>query len=238
MPTESATKPPGSQPQKPERYRAEMPQIPGVAGARPGPSTVANEISGRRLMQIGGLAAAILLTGILVLWWMKRAPHDSTGAPGSDIGIETSVTAPAGVAGGAAENDGPVVAATLEEMTKPWSANKFVFVKPFSKEKLDAMVIRLPGGGLWAFALMEPYGRCDLEFVTDPSQIARQYGYRASHPMVASPCSNTVYDPLKVGAIGDNVLVRGEIVRGSGLRPPISIDVVENGRSIIADGIE
>ena len=238
MPTESPTKPPSSPPEKPQRYRAEMPQIPGVAGVRPGSSSVANEINGRRLVQIGGLAAAILLTGILVWWWMKRAPHDSAGTQGSDTGIETSAGAAAAGPGGATENDGPVVAATAEEMTKPWSAKKFVFVKPFSREKLDAMVIRLPGGDLWAFALMEPYGRCDLEFVTDPGQIARQYGYRASHPMVASPCSNTVYDPLKVGAIGDNVLVRGEIVRGSGLRPPISIDVVENSRSIIADGIE
>jgi hypothetical protein len=56
--------------------------------------------------------------------------------------------------------------------------------------------------------------------------------------MVASPCSGTVYDPMKVGSIGDNVFVRGEIVRGSGLRPPISIDVVEKDGSIIADRIE
>jgi hypothetical protein len=100
------------------------------------------------------------------------------------------------------------------------------------------MVIRLPGGALWAFALREPYGHCDLEFVTDMGQLAKQYGYRSSHPMVASPCSSTIYDPMKVGSIGDNVFVRGEIVRGSGLRPPISIDVLEKGASIIADRIE
>jgi len=56
--------------------------------------------------------------------------------------------------------------------------------------------------------------------------------------MVASPCTNTVYDPLKVGALGGNVWVRGEIVQGGSLRPPISIDVVEKGSSIIADRIE
>jgi hypothetical protein len=43
---------------------------------------------------------------------------------------------------------------------------------------------------------------------------------------------------MKVGEIGNNVFVRGEIVHGSGLRPPTSIDVVEKGSSIIADRIE
>jgi hypothetical protein len=100
------------------------------------------------------------------------------------------------------------------------------------------MVIRLPGGGLWAFALQEAYGHCELEFVTDLSQLAKQYGYRASHPMVASPCTSTVYDPLKVGSLGGEVWVRGEIVQGGALRPPIAIEVQESGNSIIADRIE
>ena len=100
------------------------------------------------------------------------------------------------------------------------------------------MVIRLPGGGLWAFSLQEPYGKCELEFVTDLGRLATQYGYRASHPMVVNPCNNTVYDPLKVGSLGGNVWVRGEIVQGGGLRPPLAIDVRVSGHSIIADRIE
>jgi hypothetical protein len=56
--------------------------------------------------------------------------------------------------------------------------------------------------------------------------------------MVVSPCDRTVYDPLKVGALGGNTWVRGEIVQGSALRPPISIDVKLRGRTIIADSIE
>jgi hypothetical protein len=47
-----------------------------------------------------------------------------------------------------------------------------------------------------------------------------------------------VYDPLKVGSIGGNTWVRGEIVQGSGLRPPISIDVKVLGRLVVADSIE
>jgi hypothetical protein len=215
MPVESANKPPSPPPDKLERFRAEMPQIPGVHNARPGISMDESDAKKRRLLQLGGLAAAVLLIGIVFLWWIKRPSHGATGSQ-----EETATEA------------------TAEELAKPWSAKQFTFVKPFTHEKLDAMVIRLPGGRLWAFALREPYGRCDLEFVTDVGQLAKQYGYRASHPMVASPCSGTVYDPMKVGEIGDNVFVRGEIVHGSGLRPPTSIDVVEKGSSIIADRIE
>jgi hypothetical protein len=236
MPVESANKPPSPPPDKLERFRAEMPQIPGVNNARLGVSTDANDANKRRLLQIGGLAAAVLLIGMVFLWLIKRASHGASESPVSEPPIEAS--APPAVASEATVTDGAIQAATVEELAKPWSAKQFTFVKPFTHEKLDAMVIRLPGGSLWAFALREPYGHCDLEYVTDMGQLAKQYGYRASHPMVASPCSSTIYDPMKVGSIGDNVFVRGEIVRGSGLRPPISIDVLEKGASIIADRIE
>jgi hypothetical protein len=234
MPVESAKKPPGLPPDNLERFRAEMPQIPGVNNVRPGGSTDANGASKTRLLQLGGLAAAVLLIGVIFLWLIKRPSHGAT--PSSELQAAAEASTPPPTEPGVTE--GPVAAATVEELAKPWSAKQFTFVKPFTKEKLNAMVIRLPGGVLWAFALREPYGSCDLEFVTDMGQLAKQYGYRASHPMVASPCSSTIYDPMKVGSIGGDVFVRGEIVRGSGLRPPISIDVFEKGASIIADRIE
>jgi hypothetical protein len=197
----------------------------------------ASDANKRRLLQLGGLAAAVLLISIVFLWWIKRPSHGATGSR-EETATEASAPPLATAGSEAAVADGPIQAATAEELAKPWSSKQFTFVKPFTHEKLDAMVIRLPGGRLWGFALREPYGRCDLEFVTDVPRLAKQYGYRASHPMVASPCSGTVYDPMKVGEVGDNVFVRGEIVHGSGLRPPTSIDVLENGGSIIADRIE
>jgi hypothetical protein len=238
MPVESANKPPSPPPDTLERFRAEMPQIPGVNPARGGASTAARDANKRRLVQLGGLAAVVFLLSSLFLWWIKRPSHVVTGSSEPDTAVEESAAPPLPTPGDAAVSDGPILAGTAQELANPWSAKQFTFVKPFTQEKLEAMVIRLPGRHLWAFALREPFGRCDLEFVTDLSQLAKQYGYRASHPMVASPCSSTVYDPLKVGAIGENVFVRGEIVHGSGPRPPISIDVLEKGSSIIADGIE
>ena len=234
-PIKSASKPPDN----PGRYRAEMPQIPGVGSARPSVSTSADDAIANRRLQIGGLSAAVLVVGIAILWWAKSATYGGSKAASSET-AESSLPAPPPVDAGPTITipEGPTVAATAEELAKPWSMKKFTFVRPLTHENLNAMVIRLPNGHLWAFALREPYGRCNLEFVTDSGQLAKQYRFRASHPMVASPCTNTVYDPLKVGPLGGDVWVRGEIVRGSGLRPPISIDVEEKGSSIVADRIE
>jgi hypothetical protein len=239
MPTETPSKPPGNPPSnppdKPDRLRAEMPNIPGVGGARPGASAGANPA---RLAQIGGLAAAVLLIAVGILWWVRSSAHKAPEpASPESATAEPSVPAPAPTPE-APVGGGPSIAATTEELASPWSAKKFNFVRPLTHENLNAIVIRLPGGGLWAFALQEPYGRCELEFVTDLGQLAKQYGYRASHPMVANPCNSTVYDPLKMGPLGGDVWVRGEIVQGGGLRPPISIEVQVSGNSIIADRIE
>jgi hypothetical protein len=238
MPVESANKPASPPPEKNDRFRAEMPHIPGVGNSRPGVSTSAANVNATRLLQIGGLAAFVLLIGAVFLWRVKRASRGGAESPSPDAAAALSVPPPTAPASEAPEADGPAVAATAEELANPWSAKKFTFVKPLTHEKLDAMVIRLPGGRLWAFALLEAYGHCNLEFVTNIGQLAKQYGYRASHPMVASPCSSTVYDPLKVSALSGDVFVRGEIVQGGSLRPPISIDVLEKGAAIIADRIE
>ena len=238
MPVESAHKPASPPPEKNDRFRVEMPHIPGVGNSRPGASTSAANFNAKRLLQIGGLAAFVLLIGGVFLWRVKSAPRGAAASPSPEAAAALSVPAPAAPASGAPDTDGPTVAATAEELAKPWSAKQFTFVKPLTHEKVDAMVIRLPGGSLWAFARLEAYGHCDLKFVTDLGELAKQYGYRASHPMVASPCSNTVYDPLKVSALSGDVFVRGEIVQGGALRPPISIDVIEKDRTILADRME
>ena len=135
-------------------------------------------------------------------------------------------------------SDGSVQVARVEDLAKPWSAKKFTFVKPFNHQSVDAMAIRLPGGALWGFALQEPYGPCELEYVTDLARLAKQYGYQASHPMVGNPCNKTIYDPTKLGSLGEGVWTRGEIVQGGGIRPPIAIDVDVKDGFIIADRIE
>ncbi len=222
-----------------DRFHPAMPQIPGVgATPRQAPQKPDNSASqSQRLLQIAGIAAAVIVIGIFILWWMKGRPRatDQTATPAP---VEEPVPAPPAADVPVAIQEGPTVAATVGELSKPWAAKKFTFVKPLTHDSVDAMVIRLPGGALWAFSLQEPYGRCTLELVTDLGRLTTQYGFRATHPMVVDPCNNTVYDPTKVGALGGNVWARGEIVQGGGLRPPISIDVQVKGGSIIADRIE
>jgi hypothetical protein len=221
-----------------DRFHPEMPKIPGVS---PGSRQVArrsSSIDRQGLLQIGGLAAAVVLIGAVSLLLIKsRSPRAVKSSPVSDV-TDQAVTAPSLPNPVAAIREGPVVAATVDELSKPWAAKKFTFVKPLSRENIDAMVIRLPGGELWAFSLQGPFGRCELEYVSDLARLASQFRFNASHPMVVSPCDGTIYDPLKVGPLGSNTWARGEIVQGSSLRPPISIDVKVSGRSIVADSIE
>lgn len=230
--------PPAPAEDKFDPFRPEMPRIPGLG---PGLRQTVRGPSGfdaQRLLHIGGIAAGVVLIGIATFWWVKSKPRGAA-APLSDVEVpEQTVPAPAPPNPVAPIPDDRNEAATVDELSKPWAAKKFVFVKPFTRENIDAMVIRLPGGGLWAFSLQAPYGRCELEFITDLAALASMYRFNASHPMVVNPCDSTVYDPLKVGPLGGETWARGEIVKGNSLRPPISIDVQVRGRSIVADSIE
>jgi hypothetical protein len=238
--TPAQSKPEGNKPaeSKFDRFHPEMPQIPGVSAGSRRAQRGLSGIDPRRMLQIGGVAAGAVLIGAMIFWWVRSKPR-AVANPAVDTDVaEQPMPAPALPNSLAPVHEGPTVAATVEELSKPWAAKKFTFIKPVTQENINAMLIRLPNGELWAFALQGPLGRCDLEFVTDLGKLASQYKYHAGHPMVVSPCDGTVYDPLKVGGLGGNTWVRGEIVQGSSLRPPISIEVKVRGRSIVADSIE
>jgi len=244
MSVKLTTKPPEAPPEKSaetkfDPFRPEMPHIPGVGPGARMPRRGFSGADSQLLLQIGGIAAAVVLIAALAFWWFKSKSR-ATGESGSaDTSVTDQTSVPTPLPNAVAPvHDGPTVAATVEELSKPWAAKKFTFVKPVTRENIAAMVIRLPNGGLWAFSLQGPLGRCELEFVTDLAILSSKYGFSASHPMVVNPCDSTVYDPLKVGSVGGNTWVRGEIVQGSSLRPPISIDVKVRGRSIVADSIE
>jgi hypothetical protein len=243
MPANPPTKIPDAPPDKPveskfDRFRPDMPQIPGVGqGSRQAGGGLVG-IETQRVLQIAGIAAAVMLIGAAIFWQVRgksRGAVNSSAEP--DVAAQAAPT-PDLPTPAAAVQDRPNVAATVAELSKPWDAKKFTFANPLTRENIDAMVVRLPGGELWAFSLKGPFGRCELEYVTNLERLATEFRFTATHPMVVSPCDSTVYDPLKVGPLGGNTWARGEIVQGSSLRPPISIDVKVSGRSIIADGIE
>jgi hypothetical protein len=236
----AVTKAPESKPtgNKPDRFQAAMPTIPGVSQGSSKAAGGAGGMDTQLLLQIGGIAAAVVLIGILIYWrTMSRSRGAAKPSADSDAADQAAPAPPAPIPSAPA-HDGPTVAATVDELSKPWDAKKFTFVNNLTEENIDAMVIRLPGGELWAFSLKVPFAQCELEYLTDTGIIASQYRYKASHPMVVSPCDHTVYDPAKVGPLGGNTWARGEIVQGSALRPPLSIDVKVSGNSILADSIE
>lgn len=223
---------------KVDRFHPGMPAIPGVSRVSSKSSRGGEGMDTQLLLQIGGMAAAVVLVGAIFYWWAMSRSRSAAKPTADSDAAEQAVSATPEPAPVAPVHEGPSVAASVDELSKPWDAKKFNFFNTITHQNVDAMVIRLPSGALWGFSLQVPFARCELEFETDPGKIAAQYKYRASHPMVVSPCDNTVYDPMKVGNLGGDTLARGEIVQGSALRPPLSIDVKVSGTSIIADSIE
>ena len=196
--------------------------------------------SNKRLTQIAATAAVVfLIAGAILLWSRSKSRGPSSASTDPEIAEGTSSTPAVNFTNPVPPvREGPTVAATVEELSKPWAAKQFNFVKPFTHEKIDAMVMRLPSGELWAFSLQAPYGTCKLQYVTDLAALASTYRFRAAHPMVVNPCDSTVFDPLKVGPLDGNTWARGQIMQGGSLRPPFAIDVKMSGHSIIAENIE
>jgi hypothetical protein len=128
---------------------------------------------------------------------------------------------------------GPGVIATTAELVKPWSARKFYFRDPLTLKEVPALVVRLPGGALWGFSLREPYGTCEMEYVTDLRKLQRDYDFAAGHPMVGDPCNKSLFDLTRYGNAPSG-LVRGDIVKGSAFRPPIAIEVRTQGDQVVA----
>ena len=228
---------------EPKRFRPEMPHIPGVSDD----SNVRSGTSPKRVLRLIILAAAALATLGGLAWWQVQKDRSAAGSEPADSSAEASSAAlpfPRSSEQPVSLPSAPGTIATLEELSKPWLAKKFTFLKPDTHTTVDAMVVRLPGssgnhsGAYWAFAMAAPYGRCALDYVTDLKQLANRYNYSATHPMVAADCNGTLYDPLRLGVIPSGAWVRGEVVQGSGIRPPISIRIQVRGRSIIADQIE
>lgn len=133
---------------------------------------------------------------------------------------------------------GPGPIATTVELAKPWASKRFLFPDSVTAEALTAMVVHLPNGSYWAFSLKEPFGSCALDYVTDLEKLRDDYNFAASHPMVVDTCNRTVYDLLRYGGPSDNSLVRGDVVQGPGLRPPIAIEVRVEGNHVVAVRME
>lgn len=224
----------------PERFKAEMPDIPGVSAQLPRKPSGSHPA----IRLIIGLLAVLLVLFIAVRWVM-RPRHIDPPTPELTPQIEVPAAAPDPNASlpQATESDPGI--AIVSEMSKPWSSKEFFFRNRLTAENVPALLIRLPSGsasqgsGYWAFALKAPYGNCQMEYVEDMAKLREVYGFSgAKHPMVGNPCNHTLFDPTRMTSIPGGALVRGAIAQGSDLRPPLGIEIAVKGKSILAQRME
>lgn len=231
---------------KPDRFKPAMPAIPGVPApaaekttdAKKKERAAAHAVWADRRVQVGagaGLVFVIFLALVLPLMFHKEPPLAPIvlDKPAADTGSSSPGDE------NPAANELPVAPgpiAALQDLAKPWSVVKFQMQLPTGERK-RAQVIRLPGGtgaaAFWGFLSVPPYGRCELELAEDVAKIARDFGYRARHPMVVDSCTQTIYDPLSYGR-ASGALARGQVVSGPGLRPPLAVEIVIEKGSVVA----
>src|SRR5882724_9157378 len=127
--------------QQPERFKAEMPQIPGVvAEAAPRPGKGLAENPAVRL--VAGLLIALVMLFVSSRW-LFHSKHTEAVAPPAPAQIEVPtppVDPAAAIPHATAAN--PEIA-TVAEMAKPWTSKEFFFVDPFTNESTPALLIRL-----------------------------------------------------------------------------------------------
>ena len=217
-----------------DRFKTEMPQIPGVSGASMRP-TAANPATKLFI----GLLALLLLVFLGVRWVLRPRPSESSRVAQPQIEVPSPAPDPNTLLPHATDNAPGI--AEVSEMAKPWSSKEFYIRNGLTGENTLALLVRLPTGaasqenGYWAFVMHSPYGNCLLEFITDLDRLKNDYGFRAAkYPMVGNPCSRTIFDPLKLSNLPGSVWVRGAIEQGSDLRPPLGIEIKVKGKAILA----
>jgi len=216
------------------RFKAEMPAIPGVAAPRP--------IRHRNPLLPLIIGMAILgVVLFLAAHWFSRLPRAAKPArvePTPQIEVP-SPPDPNSLLPHANENN-PVIA-DVADFSKPWSSLNFFIHNTVTGENIPATLIRIPTGpanspsGYWAFSRKAAYGDCQLEYLTDMDKLLKDYNYRhATHPLVGNPCSRTLYDPLRTTNLPGNIWIRGAIVQGGDIRPPLSVEIKIQGNQILA----
>jgi hypothetical protein len=228
------------QPQS-ERFKAQMPQIPGVPteGARRRGAAANPAV---RMVAALVVVLLICILGSRLLFRPKHAEAPVTAPPPQ---IEVPAPAPDPAAALPRATSAAPEIATVTEMAKPWTSKSFFFVNQATGENVPALLIRLSSGsasqpdGYWALETNVPFGTCQFEYIIDLDRLKNDYDFRAAkHAMVGNPCSRSVFDPLKMSQIPGDFWVRGTLVQGSDVRPPMGIELKIQGKNILAVRME
>ena len=230
-----------------DAFKPQQPRIPGVP--KPAPEALPAEEAAEPVREstisalwppriptkwfIAGMAGVLALGGGIA--WLS---HGSSAKVGDPLAAsETTQPLAAKVKSPEKLPIAPGEIATTDELAKPWSSKRFIFRQPGTSKDTPGIVVHLPDETYWGLSLREPYGSCELEFVTDLQKLDTEYHYRASHPMVGDPCNKTVFDLTRYGTAPSGV-VRGEIAQGAGMRPPMAIEIRTHGKQILAVRME
>ena len=222
-------------PPKP-RFSADMPNIPGVTGAAEREEVALTGTNwGRAAVAVG----ALLVLGSIGAWMMTRTTHrepEAAAIPALQPSPAVDELPARAVVHHAINNE----IGTVEQLEAPWSAKKFTYTRALNGQELPAIAIRLPGtnghtaSSYWVILLKSPFGNCPLEYISDTKEISSRFGFSANHPMIADACSNTLYDPTRMGTLPNGSWARGEIVQGAGYRPPLQIEIRIDGDKLIS----
>jgi hypothetical protein len=214
-----------------------MPEIPGLGGPAARTAAAAGTPAAKLVV---GLLALLLVVFVGAHWALSpqhAQPRQSEQQP--QIEVPLPAPDPSTLIPHATEAQPGI--ADVSEMAKPWSSKEFFIRNRLTGENIPGLLIRLPTGspsqspGYWGFAKNSPYGNCQLEYITDLEKLKNDYGFRnPKHPMVGNPCTQTVFDPLKLTNLPGGVWVRGAIAQGSDLRPPLGIEIKVDGNKIQA----
>jgi len=214
-------------------FKPAQPHIPGVPQPSDETGAAPNSILAF-LVQPAVLLGACGVLAFLIggsLWLHSRfssKPEADSAAAKSSWAASAPAFAPVQIP------VGPGVIGTTDEIAKIWSAKRFDYTDPDTGLTIPAMVVHLPRGGYWGFSLREPFGGCRMEYVTDLKKLQDIYNFKSDHPMIADPCDYSVFDLLKYGPTTDDTIVRGAIVHGTALRPPIAIEIKIQGNKVVA----
>src|SRR6202050_607902 len=155
-------------------FKPQQPSIPGVsasAGAAQKPPPPKSPAAPKNATADGRPAlwvALVVLVCVLCVGFAWLSHHSSATeavAPGESEAPLPVVEAKPKPVESLPEGPGPV--ATTDELKKIWSSKRFLFRNFPSSDEAPAIVVHLPSGEYWGLSLREPYGTCELEYVTD-----------------------------------------------------------------------
>jgi hypothetical protein len=217
-----------------QRYKPEMPRIPGVSDV--------HAARGRKpaLGTLAVLVGLLLVVGLGAHYALRPKAIDPVPVPDPPrLQVPPPAPDPDSLLPVATQTD-PIIA-TVTDLSSPWSAKEFIFRDRVSSENIPSLLIRLPASsgsqasGYWGLVLTSAYSSCRLEYITDLDKLRGDYGFHnAKHAMVGNPCSRTLFDPAKMTMLPGNIWVRGAIVQGSDVRPPLGIEIKIQGKNILA----